>query len=253
MERRITLLIAVLALVVAVGGIGILAWSAPQPAIVRAGGMSAGADSTQTGITVSGEGRVMAPPDVVVVNLGVETISATLEAALAKANEKMQAVLNALKTQGVDTKDIQTSFSVYPRYSEAKGTETPSIVGYQVTNQVTVKIRKIDNAGKVIDVALAAGANSVNGLSWTVEDNTKYASQARAAAVKDAMTKANELATAAGVKVGKIILLSEVSSPITPVFNAAPMKMEGVGGGVPVEAGQLEVTVSVTMQFEIVQ
>ena len=120
---------------------------------------------------------------------------------------------------------------------------------------MTVKIRNIANVGKVLDAAIAAGANSVNNVMFTVDNPAKAQDEARTLAVKDAMAKAQTLATAAGVKVGSIIVITELSGGVQPIYKtadyaAAPATSGGAG---PIETGQNEISVNVEMHFEIAQ
>lgn len=212
------------------------------------------ATSTRTDLGVSGTGHVFVTPDTAIASVGVEITAPTLAEATKEANDKMTAVLNAIKAQGVDAKDIQTSnYSVYPLTNQPKETETPKVTAYRVSNIVTVKIRKIDNVGQVLDAALAAGANSINSVIFTVDDPTQAQNEARTLAVKDAMAKAQTLATAAGVKVGKLFAISEVSGNVIPFFRGAVESAPVGGGAGPVETGSTEITVNVEMHFEIAQ
>lgn len=212
--------------------------------------------TTRTDIGVSGTGHVTVPPDTAYASLGVDITAATLADATKQASDAMTAVDAAIKALGVDSKDIQTSgISVFPITNQPKEGETAKITGYRVSNTVTVRIRTIDNTGKIIDAALAAGANSVNSVSFTVADPTDAQNQARTAAVKDAMAKAQTLATAAGVKVGKITSISDIGGGVQPFdarnsFAAVPAAAGGVG---PVETGSTDITANVEMHFEIVQ
>ena len=212
--------------------------------------------TTRTDIGVSGEGHISVTPDTGYANLGVDITAATLADATKQVSDAMTAVDAAIKAQGVDAKDIQTSgISVYPITNQPKEGETAKITGYRVTNAVTVRIRTIDNTGKVIDAALAAGANSVDSVYFTVADPTDAQNQARTAAVKDAMAKAQTLATAAGVKVGNIISISDISGSVQPFYQArSSLAVPAAAGGVgPVETGSTDIAANVEMHFEIVQ
>lgn len=209
----------------------------------------------RTTIGVSGTGRVNVTPDTAIASIGVEITAPTLAEATKQGNEKMTAVLNAIKAQGVDAKDIQTtSYNVFPITNNPKEGESPTVTAYRVSNIVTVKIRKIADVGKVLDAALEAGANSINSVFFTVNDPTKAQDDARTLAVKDAMAKAQTLATAAGVKVGKLVAISELSGGVIPLFRdgfqSAPAQAGGAG---PVETGSTEISVTVEMHFEIAQ
>jgi uncharacterized protein YggE len=210
----------------------------------------------RTNIGVSGTGKVNVSPDTAVASIGVEITAPTLEEATAQASELMTKVLDAIKAQGVDAKDIQTtSYNVYPLTDNPKEGESPKVTAYRVSNLVTVKIRNIENVGAVLDAALGAGANSINSVFFTVDDPTAAQEEARTAAVKDAMAKAQSLAAAAGVEVGNIISISELASPVIPFYRGAfdAMSVPAAGGAGPVETGSTEISVTVEMHFEIAQ
>lgn len=209
--------------------------------------------SPRSDIGVSGMGRVFVQPDMAIASIGVDITAPTLAEATQQANDKMTAVINAIKAQGVDAKDIQTtSYNVYPITNQPKEGETAKITGYRVSNIVTVKIRNIANVGKVLDAAIAAGANSVNSVYFTVDDPSKAESEARTLAVKDAMAKAQTLASAAGVKVGKITTISELAGGVQPLDKTVEYAPAPAAGGAgPVEIGQNEIVVTVEMHFEI--
>ena len=209
----------------------------------------------RTDLGVSGTGRVFVAPDTAIASVGVDITAPTLAEATQQASDQMTAVINAIKAQGVDAKDIQTSsYSVYPITNTPKEGETPKITGYHVTNIVTVKVRNIANVGKVLDTAIEAGANSINSVMFTVDNPAKAQDEARTLAVKDAMAKAQTLATAAGVKVGKINVISELSGGVQPIYKTADYAVaQAAGGAGPVETGQNEIAVTVEMHFEIVQ
>jgi len=209
----------------------------------------------RTDIGVSGTGRVFVAPDTAIASIGVDITAPTLAEATKQASAQMTAVINAVKAQGIDDKDIQTSsYSVYPITNTSKEGETPKITGYHVTNIVTVKIRNIANVGQVLDAAIAAGANSVNSVMFTVDNPAKAEEEARTLAVQDAMAKAQTLATAAGVKVGKIIVISDVSGGFQPIVKSANYPVaDAASGAGPVETGQNEISVTVEMHFEIEQ
>lgn len=209
----------------------------------------------KTDIGVTGTGHVSVTPDTAVASIGVEITAPTLADATKQANDKMTAVLAAIKAQGVDAKDIQTSsYNVFPITNQPKEGETPKITAYRVSNIVTVKVRTIANVGKVLDASIEAGANSINSVVFTVDDPSKAQTDARTAAVKDAMAKAQTLATAAGVKVGQITSISEITSgPIMYDRGAFQSVPAASGGAGPVETGSTDISVTVEMHFEIVQ
>ncbi len=217
---------------------------------------SAPGGASLSDIASVGTGRVFAQPDTAIANLGVEIIAPTLEQATKDASTRMDAVLAKIKSMGIDSKDITTtSYNVNPETNNPKEGESPRIVRYRVSNIVQVRIRKIDDAGKIIDAAIGAGANAVYGLSFTVEDPSSFQRQARSQAVKDAMAKAQNLADAAGVKLGRIIAVTE-SAPPRVVFDrgATQFGLGAAGGGAgPIEGGQTEIIINVEVHFSIAQ
>jgi uncharacterized protein YggE len=242
----------------AAGTIAFVAFLAVTTQTGRPGVASAqtATDTPKSDIGVSGTGRVSVTPDTAIASIGVEITAPTLAEATKEASEKMTAVVNAIKAAGVDAKDIQTtSYNVYPLTNSPKEGETPKITAYRVSNIVTVKVRKIADLGTILDGALEAGANSVNSVFFTVNDPSKAQDEARTAAVKEAMAKAQTLATAAGVKVGKIISISDIQGGVIPyyrssVFESVPAQAGGAG---PVESGSTEIVATVEMHFEIAQ
>lgn len=212
---------------------------------------SAGEAALQNAIHVSGEGRVAAEPDMAEVTIGVETRSVTAQRAVNQNSVDMNAVMEALASLGIADEDIQTvEFSIRPEvdFREDRGTR---VVGYIVTNSVRVKIRDIQQAGDVLDAATSAGANQIYGIAFTVEDPRPIQEQARSLAVEAGREKAEALAEAAGVRLGRLLSLSEIDFG-GPVFvERAVPAAEAVGGGISVEPGQLEITIQVQMSYAI--
>lgn len=219
----------------------------------RADAVSAQAteQSARRTITVSGTGRVNAAPDQATINIGVQISAPTLQEATKQASDAMTKVLDAIKAQGVDAKDIQTSsYNVNPLTDYREG-QTPKVTGYQVMNIVTVRVRNLDNVGKVLDAGMGAGANFLGGVFFGIGDATKHENEARTAAVKNATEIAQVLATAAGVKVGKVVAISEGTLNTPMPFPAGRVFAQDSASAGPVEGGQLEITTSVIMQFEM--
>jgi hypothetical protein len=212
-----------------------------------------GSTSQQTGIWVSGTGEVTATPDVAILTLGVEAQKTTVKEAQSEAAAAMNAVVNALKSNGVADKDIQTQwYSISPVTKWDDKTYEQMITSYSVTNMVTAKIRDISKVGTIIDAATEAGGNftRINGISFTVEDPTAYNSQAREEAVQDAAAKAQQLADLAGVTLGKVIYISESGGYIPQPIRYFSVN-ETVSGSTPISAGELEITISVQVAYAI--
>lgn len=202
-------------------------------------------------ISVSGQGRVSAPPDMATIQTGVVTEAETAADALAANNAAMEKLMDVLSEHHVARKDIQTSqFSVSPVYRhDPKRQRPPEVVGYRVQNQVRVHVRNLPELGRVLDALVKAGSNQVSGVSFGVDDPTGILNQARSRAVADARSRAGVYAQAAGVEVGRVRTISE-QTPGTP----RPMEFRmaaAEGAGVPVATGELEFTASVHVVFEL--
>jgi len=207
--------------------------------------------ATPTGISVSGTGRVSGAPDVVVLSLGVEVERSTVAAAREVAATAMRAVVESLKANGVAEKEIQTTrFSVDAQYDYFGN--RPTLRGYRVTNVVTARLHKIDAAGKAIDDAVKAGGNDavVYGVSFTIDDPTELEAQAREEAMRQAKARAEQLARHGGVGLGSPLSISE-STAAVPVYEKglpAPSTGEAI---TPIEAGELEVVITVQVLYAI--
>jgi hypothetical protein len=201
-------------------------------------------------ITMSGHGEARAVPDTAMLSAGVSAQAPSAAAALAANTARMQTVLAALKKQGVPDKDIQTSnFSISPQYANGNG-EAPRITGYQANNQVEVRLEDVGKLGVTLDALVTAGANQMNGVSFSIRDDAALLAQARAAAVADARLKAETFSKAAGVGLGAILSIGENGNEgPRPMFAAAPMMARAKA--VPVALGEQSVNANVTIVWEI--
>ncbi len=201
------------------------------------------------GITVSAEGSIWVVPNVATFTVGVQTTDDTASAARNSNAKGMDKVFAALKAKGVDDADITTTdYSIYPNY-DTKGTK---IAGYTVNNNVSVKVRDLDTAGDVLGAATAAGANWAGGISFDVEDRTAAYNEALAQAMEHAKARADIMAQAAGVTLGQATTISESSGGSGPIYRAeSAATVAGDGASVPVSSGQLEVTATITVVFQI--
>lgn len=204
-------------------------------------------------ITVTGEGNVVAAPDLATVSLGVTTQGVTAGEAMEANSAALTAVMERLKAAGIEDRDVQTSnLSLNPNWQQNDGTQAPKIVGYIAMNQVTVRVRKLDSVGQVLDAAITDGANTLNGISFGLNDPEPALDKARVAAVQSAKKRAELLVGAAGAKLGRIVSMAESGG-----YNPGPMPMyrmaEAAADAVPVAAGEVGLTTSVTITFEIVQ
>ncbi|HEY7269150.1 MAG TPA: SIMPL domain-containing protein [Dehalococcoidia bacterium] len=210
--------------------------------------------ATTNGISVSGAGQAFGAPDIAIVTLGVQAQAADVASARETAASTAQAVVDSLKKNGVADKDIQTTqFNISPQYDfRPNGGQT--IRGYQVTNVLTVKVRKLDTTSKVLDDATAAGGNNtlVQGITFTIDDPSKLRESARASALDDAKAKANQLATNAGVKLGKPMAISETNNFVPSPANALAAPRTGAADtSTPVQTGELQVDITVTVLYAI--
>ena len=207
------------------------------------------------GLWVTGEGKVIAVPDIALLCLGVEAEAETVAEAQREAAEAMDEVMKVLKSSGVPEKDVQTQrFSIYPVRRWIKMEDREEIIGYRVTNIVVAKIRVIDKTGTIIDAIAEVGGDltRIESISFTVDDPTPYHKEAREKAVENAMAKAEQIADVAGIELGKLIYVSEGSTYVPPVRDlyeaeaAAP-----VPSPTPISPGELEFQITVQMVYEI--
>jgi uncharacterized protein YggE len=198
-------------------------------------------------LTVNASGSVYAAPDQVTVQLGVTSQASSAADALKQNSADTTAVIDAIKNLGVNAKDISTSnFNVYPTYDSTG----MSINGYQVNNSVTVIIRDISASGTLLDQVVTTGANNISGLNFGIADASEYQTDARNRAIESARAKAEAMAKAAGVKLGDIISINESINYQPPMPFARGMVADAAMA-VPVETGQQEISVSVTLVYEI--
>ncbi len=216
--------------------------------------INTGSDNQQTGIWVSGTGKVYATPDIAQLTLGVEAQAVTVAAAQADATQAMNAVIAAIKAKGVADADIQTQYfniTEVTKWDNDKNEAT--ITGYLVTNTVVAKIRVIAKTGEVIDAAVAAGGDfiRINGLNFTVNDPNTYYAQAREQAITYAIQKANQIATLTGVKLGDVTYITESSYMPSGNYYEVRSGSPAPDMGTSVSVGQLEITTTVTIVYAI--
>ena len=206
------------------------------------------------GITVAGEGKIQAPPDVAVLVLGVSALRPTVAEARDAANLSLNGMLDSMRANGVAEEDLQTAgLSIYPEYDYRGDTQT--LRGFRVSNTVTAKVRSIDSTGKVVDDAVDAGGDNttIQGITFTIDNPESLRERARAAAVEDARNKAETLAQASGVNIGAPIMINEGSDegPIVYERSIAADSAAQAGAPTPIEPGELDVVIHVTVTWEI--
>jgi hypothetical protein len=200
-------------------------------------------------ITVTGEASVAVQPDVATLSLGVTTQADTAAGAMAANTAALSVVLDRLKAAGIADRDLQTSnLTLNPNWVGYDSGIIPSIAGYTASNLLTVRVRALDTLGTVLDAAITDGANTLNGLTFELSDPKPKMDEARRAAVADAMYRAALLVEAAGAKLGPVQSITEGGGFVNP----QPMfRQEVASSPVPVASGEIGVTSSVTMVFEI--
>ena len=204
-------------------------------------------------ISVGGIGRITTVPDVADVRVGVMITRAKVRDAQAAAATAMQAVIAALRKAGIADKDVQTtSLSLQPVYDYSSNGTPPKLTGYQIVNAVQATVRKLDTISDVIDGALAAGATTLDGITFRVDDPAAAEAQARDAAMKNARAKADALAKAAGVSITGVSSITEQSgsTPVPVPYSAALAAPDKVAS-TPVQVGTNEVDVSVSVVYLI--
>jgi uncharacterized protein YggE len=225
-----------------------------MPATIAATTPALAVEASAQTLSLAGEGSASAAPDQATVTSGVTSEGPTASEAVAANSKSMAALIDAFKKAGIQPADLQTSgFSVQPRYAQPKegSGEAPKIDGYEVRNQVTVRVRDLTKLGAVLDTAVASGSNQIDGVNFGLADPAPVLDKAREAAVADARRKAELIAKAAGVKLGRILAIAEPGSePPRPMMAAyAREKLDAV----PVEAGESEFTARVNVTWEIVE
>ncbi|HYI25139.1 MAG TPA: SIMPL domain-containing protein [Thermomicrobiales bacterium] len=217
-------------------------------------------DDYPSTINVNGRGTVTIAPDTAQVELGVMANSESLEEAQLTVSDGLAAVTDALLDAGVLQEDISTSsYNVYPVAEYDRDGNYIGVSRYEVSSGLNVVVRDIESVGTILDTAVDAGANNVWGISFYVEDPSEAAAQARTLAVDDARAKADQLATASGSVITRVLSITETSSP-----SSAPVEYydrAGSGGlgeaeadmaaSVPVSPGQAEIVVTVQVIYEI--
>jgi uncharacterized protein YggE len=208
--------------------------------------------ATEHTVTVSGSGEVSVAPDVADVTVGVSITKPTVAEAQSAAATSMASVVAALKKDGVDTKDIVTvNLSLSPVY-DYNNNSAPRLTGQQYTNTVRVTVRDLGRVAAVVDDTVAAGATTIQGISFRLDDPKTVQSQARQLAMKDARAKADALTAAAGVSVKGVASISETST--TPIiYNGATTDSKAAATQVatPIQTGTTDVVISVSVTYII--
>src|SRR3569833_4092704 len=197
-------------------------------------------------VTVTGEATIAVPPDTAMIRIGVTSLGKSAREASDANAQKMQAVLSAIRSGGIADKAVQTSrLSLQPQYETGKGGPA-RLLGFQVTNQLTVKIHDIGTMPNVLDKAIGAGANEMSGIEFIVSEQSKLLAQARDEAIADARRKAELYVKAAGGRLGPVVSLAEEGAP-SPPRPIAAMR----AASVPIAPG--EQTLRAAVSYELAQ
>ncbi|MEW6142949.1 MAG: SIMPL domain-containing protein [Chloroflexota bacterium] len=212
----------------------------------------------QTGLWVTGEGKVSAVPDVAIINLGIEAQAKTVAEAQNQATGAMNRVMKALTGNGVAEKDIQTQrFSITQVTRWNKDLNRDEVIGYRVTNMVTAKVRNLDKAGVVIDEVAVAGGDltRIQNIGFTIDDPSKYYKEARDKAMADALARAKQIADGADIRLGKPTYISE-GQLYVPQPRFVNYELKSAAGApapapTPISAGETEIRLTVQVVYEI--
>ncbi len=216
------------------------------PFVVAAALAPVSAFAAERLVTVTGEASVAVAPDTSIIRIGVTSQGKTAREASEANAARMTSVLAAIKDAGIADKDVQTSrLSLQPQYDPNKA-GAAHLLGFQVTNQVTVKIHDIANLPGILDRAIAAGANEMSGIEFIVSEQSKLLDQARDEAIADARRKAEIYAHAAGAKVGHVVAITEGGAAAPPIAMQAMR-----AAGVPVAPGEQTLRAMVTVSYEL--
>jgi hypothetical protein len=207
-------------------------------------------------VSVEGRGEMTASPDIAALSFGVQTKRhPTAEAAMADLAAQMNAIVDGVKAQGIEDKDVVTqNLSLYPSYDwTEQGTRKDQ--GFEANQNLSVKVRDLDKIGAVLSAATDAGANQVGGVSFTIDDPEELQAEAREKAITDAEEKAKVLAAQLGKRLGKIRSYSEGGyggTPPMPYMSGVMAREEAaMDSAVPVPTGEQEIVVTVSLTYEV--
>lgn len=205
-------------------------------------------------ITVDAEGKVTSKPDIALIDLSVVVQGKTVKEVTKAGNVSMSQVIDAVKKLGIESKDIaSTQYNLYPNYVYPDN-RSPRIDGYNLTQNIQVKVRNLDQVDDVLDTGISAGANQVGQLTFDIDDPSALKKQAREKAFTAAKDKAKEMADAAGVSLGRVVTFSEGTGYQPPIFANYAMKAMSADSGAPapsIEPGSKELNLTVSVTYEI--
>jgi uncharacterized protein len=205
-------------------------------------------------ISMTGHGEVRAIPDTAQISLGVSSYDKNARDALSANTKAMAALIDVLSKGGIDKRDMSTSnFNVGPRYvnTSSDGSTPPQVGGYDVTNTVTVTVRKVDSLGEILDKAVSAGSNQIYGITFNVSDADKKIDQARKDALADARRKAELYAAAGGFTLGQVVSVSEGGGMAPQPMAYSRAAKADMAGDVPLANGEQTLGIDVSAVWEI--
>jgi uncharacterized protein len=225
-------------------------------ALAASGASAQDAKPREPVITVTGEGRSETAPDLAIIEIGVVKDAKTAREALDANNKAMADVLSSLKEAGIAERDLQTSgFTINPQYNYPQSSTgenpPPVLVGFQVANTLSLRVRDLGKLGEILDKAVTLGANQGGGIRFTNDKPEAALSEARKKAVANAMAKAKELTDAAGIGLGRVLEISETAYRPEPVPMMRAMAKDFAAEAVPIAAGESSYSVTVNMTFAL--
>ena len=210
----------------------------------------------ETTLSLTGSGEVSVAPDIASISLGVSVDAETASAAMKQQAAQMTGVFNALKKAGIAAKNMQTgNISLNPRYDySSRNNSPPKLIGYNASNTVNIIVRDLDKLGPTLDAVVDAGGNTVNSVSFSLDDSAEAQAEAQKLAVQDALAKAELYAAAAGVKVKRIITMNEAGGYYPQPMPMKAMRAEASDASfTPVAAGEVNYSASMNVVFELTQ
>jgi uncharacterized protein YggE len=208
-------------------------------------------------VSVTGEGRISATPDIGLVTLGVRRQAATAAGALQAANRAASEILATIESAGIEPRDVQTvRVGLNPVWQHRQNAQ-PQVTGYEAINDLAIRVRDLDGMGVLIDDLVRDGANSIQNIAFSIDDPSALQSEARRAAVLDARDKAETMADAAGVELGALEHLSEmgaaVPQPRVTMMERGLAMDEAMASAVPMATGEMEIVVRVSAAWRLAE
>lgn len=243
MKRRLLISGILLAIFSLLAGAGFTLMTLPEPVAAQ------GQEPSLRTVQVTGRGQVSATPDQAIIRLGVQTEANTADAALEENNEQMAAVISTTLGAGVDETDIQTQgFNLRPVYDTPDNGDAPELTGYRASNIVQITVRDLSQIGGLLDAAVSAGSNTIEGIQFEVSNMAELEAAAREAAVTNAEQKATQMVQVAGAELGPVHTILEIGGggPL-PVA----VQEDTLESSVPIQPGTQSIEVIVQVTWEI--